>query len=644
VGRNGDYGQIFSSYSTGTVSGDVSVGGFVGGNSGIITSSSSTGTVSGNMHVGGLVGSNQERGSITSSSSTGTVSGDLSVGGLVGTNLYYGHINTSYSTSAVSGNEYVGGLVGENSNDCRIASSYSSGTVRGGWRVGGLVGDNLGSITSSYSTGTVSGDVRVGGLVGENWWGEFTDSFWDIETSGQATSDGGTGKTTPEMQDPNTFMEAGWNFVGQPDGPHDIWAEPVGGGYPILWWQLSPLPELPFSGGTGKPDEPYLISTANELNSIGHNPRLMGAHFKLINDIDLTGVDLFIIGNEVFPFTGVFDGNGKKIYNFTYTSTDTGYVGLFSYVEGKNAEIKDLGLIDPNIDAGTGGCVGSLTGWLEEGTITNCYVVGGSVSGEEIIGGLVGNNHDTITNCYSTGKVSGNWYVGGLVGRNYTHGSITSSYSSGTVRGGWGVGGLVGRNLGSITSSYSTGSVIGDTRVGGLVGNNYLLYDREGNYLTNCYSTGLVNGTGDNVGGLVGYNEEDYIIAASFWDVETSSQTTSAGGTGKTTTEMQTAGTFLEAGWDFVDETENGTEDIWCICEGADYPKLTWQFIPGDFNEDYNVDLFDLAILSGRWSLADSVFFWCRGADLTGDGFVGFNDLEVLAENWLAGISVSFSQ
>jgi hypothetical protein len=99
-----------------------------------------------------------------------------------------------------------------------------------------------------------------------------------------------------------------------------MWAEPVGGGYPILWWQLSLLPELPFSGGTGETDEPYLISTANELNSIGHNPRLMNAHFKLINDIDLTGIDLFIIGNELFPFTGVFDGNGKKIYNFTYTS------------------------------------------------------------------------------------------------------------------------------------------------------------------------------------------------------------------------------------------------------------------------------------------------------------------------------------
>ena len=42
-------------------------------------------------------------------------------------------------------------------------------------------------------------------------------------------------------------------------------------------------------------------------------------------------------------------------------------------------------------------------------------------------------------------------------------------------------------------------------------------------------------------------------------------------------TEMQTASTFLEAGWDFVNETANGTEDIWWIDEGQDYPRLWWE-------------------------------------------------------------------
>ena len=73
---------------------------------------------------------------------------------------------------------------------------------------------------------------------------------------------------------------------------------------------------------------------------------------------------------------------------------------------------------------------------------------------------------------------------------------------------------------------------------------------------------------------------------SSFWDIETSGQTTSDGGTGKTTAEMQTSSTFLEAGWDFVDETENGTEDIWYISEGEDYPRLMWEFVIGDFFND----------------------------------------------------------
>ena len=67
-------------------------------------------------------------------------------------------------------------------------------------------------------------------------------------------------------------------------------------------------------------------------------------------------------------------------------------------------------------------------------------------------------------------------------------------------------------------------------------------------------------------------------MTACFWDIQTSGQATSAGGTGKTTAEMQTAKTFLDAGWDFVGETANGTEDIWWINEGKDYPRFVWEY------------------------------------------------------------------
>ncbi len=96
-------------------------------------------------------------------------------------------------------------------------------------------------------------------------------------------------------------------------------------------------------------------------------------------------------------------------------------------------------------------------------------------------------------------------------------------------------------------------------------------------------STGTVNGNA-SVGGLVG-NNYDVLggmgsTTSSFWDIETSGQASSAGGTGKTTAEMQTASTFLEAGWDFMGDAENGTEDVWWINEGQDYPRLWRELIP----------------------------------------------------------------
>lgn len=92
--------------------------------------------------------------------------------------------------------------------------------------------------------------------------------------------------------------------------------------------------------------------------------------------------------------------------------------------------------------------------------------------------------------------------------------------------------------------------------------------------IVNCYSSGHVNGS-SYVGGLLGYCDEG--IARSFWDMQTSGQSASAGGTGLTTAEMQTAKTFLDAGWDFVGETASGTEEIWWIDEGKDYPRLWWE-------------------------------------------------------------------
>jgi hypothetical protein len=95
-----------------------------------------------------------------------------------------------------------------------------------------------------------------------------------------------------------------------------------------------------------------------------------------------------------------------------------------------------------------------------------------------------------------------------------------------------------------------------------------------------CYSCGPVSGDTE-VGGLIGAvgNPGYFSGSASlcFWDTQTSGQAQSVGGVGRATAEMQTVNTFLQAHWDFVGETVNGTEDIWWIDEGQDYPRLWWE-------------------------------------------------------------------
>ncbi len=271
--------------------------------------------------------------------------------------------------------------------------------------------------------------------------------------------------------------------------------------------------------------------------------------------------------------------------------------------------------------------VGGLVGYSYGGTITNCYSTG-SVSGNVSIGGLLGGiNNCTITRCYSTSNISGKTYVGGLCGLlRYSSGIIANCYSVGNVVGEESVGGLVGDNhSGTIANCYSSTSVRGSTNyIGGLVGR-----DSSGT-LTNCYSAGSVSGNG-YVGGLIGYTFIRGSITASFWDMQTSGQSSSAGGTPKTTVEMKTKSTFTDApaGWDFV--------NIWDICEATNYPRLRWQIPAADFLCPYGVGFADFAVLSSAWQTGPNDSGWDSACDISNpkDSVIDELDLAVFCENWL---------
>ena len=294
-------------------------------------------------------------------------------------------------------------------------------------------------------------------------------------------------------------------------------------------------------------------------------------------------------------FRGTFDGQGYEIRDMYINRSDEYRVGLFGETEG--AIIRNIGLV--NVTAIGDECVGGLMG-INHGTVSNCYC-SGKVYANKLVGGLLGSNQDNVTNSYAISSVAGVDYVGGLLG--HTRGSVINSYSISNVTGVDYVGGLVGGNRGTVSNSHSGGNVTGSDSVGGLVGWNYYytMIDSNGIVLDSysiCSVTGYSNvgglvGANDGtvkksyssgsvmgdmvVGGLVGVNR--YTVSSSFWDKETSGQSTSDAGTGKNTTEMQDIATFSGAAWNITAVALNETNPtyVWNIVDGLTYPFLSWQ-------------------------------------------------------------------
>ncbi|GGE52126.1 hypothetical protein GCM10007421_28200 [Halopseudomonas oceani] len=275
---------------------------------------------------------------------------------------------------------------------------------------------------------------------------------------------------------------------------------------------------------------------------------------------------------------------------------------------------------------GSDNFVGGLVGYNNSGTISNAYATGSVKGGDGYVGGLIGSNHETISNVYATGSVEGIYSVGGLVGSTSSSGNINNAYATGSVSGGDYVGGLVGSNFGTISNAYATGSVEGEEKVGGLAGEHNIgtinnayatgsvsgLNDVGGlagsNFgtISNAYATGSVEGSG-RVGGLIGYLLDVTRATKSYWNTETSGQTSavgyssggSAGITGLTNAQMLQADSFT--GWDM--DTQGGAGTVWRIYEGHTAPLLrhflTALEVTGDSFTTYNG-----TDQSGAWSAA----------------------------------------
>ncbi|MGE4285433.1 MAG: GLUG motif-containing protein, partial [Phycisphaerae bacterium] len=545
---------------SGLISSDYMTGGLIGRNYGSVTRCRSDVRMDAySTYTGGLVGSND--GSIANSFATGNVTsrgGDT--GGLAGEN-YYGSIANSYATGDVSGSNSTGGLCGYNYYAV-ISNSYATGNATGASQVGGLIGYCYEArVYNCYSTGAPAGSSNVGGLCGQTSYTTVLNSFWDTEASGFATSSGGTGLTTADMQRAQSFAEAGfvdtiWSLA---DGRYPVFAyqnnqntivpyicglsradaeaELAGAGFTVGTvitvnsWQVpagsalgvnaqpnnftdssAPL-ELYISAGDGGADgsvaNPYpigcmadMLAIDSLITVIADASDVITGSFVMTRDLyvdnSLARRTSFISQADDTYFTGSFDGAGHSITGFAAADRTNDYIGVFSKI-GSGGFVENLAVVNASISVND--CAGALCG-VNRGTIAKCHS-SGSITGNSMTGGLVGRNYGLVRDSHSIVFVTATGsYAGGLIGHN--DGTVSDCVASGAVKSSAGeVGGLVGRNsYGIISGSCATGSISGNGSVGGLCGyNRYSL-------VTSCFAKGDAVNSGGNTGGLIGYNYE----------------------------------------------------------------------------------------------------------------------------------------
>ncbi len=579
-------GTITNCYSTGTVSTRNGGGGITGRIVGTLVDQCATtvevSSYSDGSYCGGLVGGAIESSTITNSNALGSVSGDSRCGGLVGT-LEGSTVENCYAHGSVRGVSQCGGLVGT-FEDSTVENCYALGGVSGESQCGGLVGSLEDStIEKCFSAGSITANETVGGLVGYvAGTNNITGCFWDTETSGQSTSEGGEGKTTAEMKYLYMYHGAGWDLVAETrNGTANTWDIDLSGtvndGYPFLSWQDGDVELLGGPSGSGTSSAPYLVATLYDLYWMGANSNKWSKHYLQTADIDATdtanwydSTGFYPIGSTYFScFSGEYNGQGYSVNGLFIHGSSREYVGLFGYA--RNATIRNVMVIE--VDIQDSGCAGALAGSAYNCTINDCQSSGTVESYEA--GGLIGRlMGSTLTRCSSSAYVNGSDGAenangaGGLI-FSISESTVRHSYATGDVDCYSIAGGLTcSLSNGDIYDCFSTGNVDG-LWSGGLVGKN-------SGEIYYCYSTGSV---ADDLceGGLVAFDNGG-CVTGSFWDIETSGRSASAGGTGLTTTEMQTVSTYLDAGWDMAGEALNGTEDIWILLPDQ-YPSFTNNYI-----------------------------------------------------------------
>ena len=264
-------------------------------------------------------------------------------------------------------------------------------------------------------------------------------------------------------------------------------------------WVSGEIDKDMFASGTGTAEDPYIISTAEQLaafaGSLNDKIDYTDKFVKLGADIAVTG-DWSPIGGSDYLFNGSFDGDGHSISGLALGTKENAYaldkenlyIGLFGVLGPKsvvkNVKVDVAFYTSYAATAYVGGIAGVTQGSTTNGNYTGAVIDNCSVSGvishvaekgNQFVGGLVGmqykgaviNSSSTI-NASAVVKSGDLVEVGGLVGIN-NRGLVANCradcviYGSGNRENGNEgmavVSSLVACNAGALVNSYASGDV-----------------------------------------------------------------------------------------------------------------------------------------------------------------------------------------
>lgn len=362
-----------------------------------------------------------------------------------------------------------------------------------------------------------------------------------------------------------------------------------------------------FGGGDGTELNPYLVEDAQDLNSVRNK---LSAHYKQTKDIDLKSIPNFEpIGDHDNPFTGLYNGDGRKIINLTIESDVIRYCAFIGVCVGakvinthiQKADIKcnieygmssilvayptDGSLIENCSVNGKVECVhgtaGGISGSFYKSDAKKCAVINSVIKGY-ITGGFCAFSNGVIENSYATGKI-----IVSLVNQFAQTASFVQSLSNAKVKNAYSVieteienesdiklidsGYFVHSNWNSTLENcyldYEKGGPVKwmdrftyytGASVQGTDGRIYECYRSQSHF--DDYFDPSWNQTGPPPGFPFPYHRAQPTIGEvwnQFWVLSTASEV-------KNTKEMKTKSTFID--WDF--------ENVWKIREGVTYPTL----------------------------------------------------------------------